>query len=68
MLEVDLDRSPLTMTRQPIAARAWVHYPSVDAKLDVRVIAGTSRAVQIERDVPSGKLGVCVWANAVERA
>ena len=67
MLEVDLNRFPLTTTLQPMAARAWVHYPSVVSKLDVRVIAWTSRAVQIEWDVPSGKHGVWVWANAVER-
>ena len=66
--ELELDLLPLTRTPVAIPAKAWVRYGGIAVKLDVEVVAWTSRAVAIRWKTPTGDAHrAWVWASAVER-
>lgn len=66
--ELDLEADPIVRAVQPIPVRGWVRYPEAPARIEGRVVAWTSRAVEIEWENAAGEVRrAWVWSSAVER-
>jgi hypothetical protein len=67
-VELERDVQPLTETPVLVPGSAWVRYGELVLKVDVEVVAGTSKAVAIRWLTPTGHHNrAWVWASAAER-
>lgn len=66
--ELDVGADPVVRPPRPVPARGWVRYHEAPIRIEGRVIAWTSRAVEIEWETAAGDtMQAWVWASAVER-
>ena len=66
--ELDFDADPIVRLPRPVPARGWVRYHEAPIRIEGRVTAWTSRAVQIEWETAAGAtVHAWVWGPAVER-
>jgi len=66
--ERELDKKNATLRRYDIEVRCWVHFDNgAVEQLTGKAVAYTAKCVFFEGSYMNRKIGVWVWATAVER-